>query len=171
MNLRFGPKGTLIIDDARIIWRNFSGEKSQYNMSGKREFNLVIPNQEIADMLLADTNEYGNSWNVKMKPPMDEDGDPLLYLKVGVKFNQYGPPIYVVSNGVQREISEEEVGMLDRMAIEKVDLDIRPYDWVTMEGTKNEKRGRAAYLQSIKVYQKEIVYDRFAVRDEDEDRF
>ena len=171
MDLRFGPKDTLIIDDARIIWRNFSGVVSQYNRNGDRDFNLVIPNQEIADELLADVNEYGNSWNVKVKPPMDEGGDPLMYLKVNVRFNQYGPPIYVVSNGVQREIGEDEVGMLDRMSIEKVDLDIRPYDWVIMEGTKNEKRGRTAYLQSLKVYQREVNYDRFAIRRGEETPF
>lgn len=164
MDLRFGPKGILIIDGARIIWRNFSGKKSQYNKNGEREFNLVIPNQEIADKLLSDVNDDGAAWNVRMKPPMDEGGDPLLYLKVKVRFNQYGPPIYVVSDGVQREIDESEVGMLDQIAIESVDLDIRPYDNIT-----NGKPYRTAYLQSIRVYQKEVNYDRFAIRHEDEE--
>lgn len=35
------------------------------------------------------------------------------------------------------------------------------YDWVTQEGTKNEKRGRAAYLQNMYVEQN---IDRFVQR-------
>ena len=40
-------------------------------------------------------------------------------------------------------------------------MDIRPYDWVIQEGTPNEKSGRTAYLQSMRVVQE---IDRFAER-------
>jgi hypothetical protein len=157
MELLIRQDNTLTIYDARIIWKNFRGERGPQNRNGERKFNVVIANQEIADRLLAHTNDDGAAWNVRMKPPMDEGGDPLLYLEVKVRFNQYGPPIYVVSNGVQRQIGEEEVGMLDKMAIEKVDVAIRPYDNYT-----NGNYYRTAYLQSIRVYQREVSYDPFA---------
>lgn len=162
MELIIKPDNTLVIDNARIIWKNFAGEKTPQNRNGDRKFNLVIPNQEIADILMNHVNEDGAAWNVKVKPPMDEDGDPLIYLEVKVRFNQYGPPIYVVSNGVQREIDAEEAGMLDRMSIEKCDMDIRPFDNFT-----NGKHYRTAYLKSLRVYQREVNYDRFAIRDEE----
>lgn len=161
MDLIIKPDNTLVIDNARIIWKNFAGEKTPQNRNGDRKFNLVIPNQEIADILMGHVSEDGAHWNIKQKPPMDEGGDPLIYLEVKIRFNQYGPPIYVVSNGVQREIYEDEVGMLDKMAIEKVDLDIRPYDNFT-----NGNYYRTAYLKSLRVYQREVEYDRFAIRDE-----
>ncbi len=53
--------GNLRIDDARIIFRNFSGEGSKFNREGDRNFALVIPNQDICDMLLADKNDGGAS--------------------------------------------------------------------------------------------------------------
>ena len=45
-------------------------------------------------------------------------------------------------------------------------MDIRPYDWVIQEGTPNEKSGRTAYLQSMRVIQET---DRFAEEFEDYD--
>ena len=56
----------------------------------------------------------------------------------------------------------ELVGIfITQIDIVSVDLDVLPYDWVLYEGTKDEKRGRSAYLQSIKVVQD---VDRFASR-------
>ena len=81
MNVTFAPRGILQIDDARIIYRNFSGKGSQYNREGDRNFAVVIPNTEIADALV----EAG--WNVKIKAPRDDDDTPFMYLPVKVKFN------------------------------------------------------------------------------------
>ena len=158
MELRFGPNDILMIDDARIIFRNFSGETSQYNREGKRKFSVVIPDEAIAEQLKGHVNEDGASWNVKIKPPRDVDDTPLMFLDVNVRFNQYGPAVYLVSDGVQRPLNEESVGILDKISIEKCDMDIRPFDNVT-----SGKAYRTAYLQSIKVYQRENRYDRFAM--------
>lgn len=157
MELRFGPNGILMIDDARITFRNFAGEASQYNRAGDRKFSLIIPNEAIVEELQKDVNEDGASWNIKVKPPRDVDDDPMYFMDVKVKFNQYGPKVYLVSEGVQRPLDEETVGILDKISIAKVDLDIRPYDNIT-----NGKPYRTAYLQSIRVYQRTDRYDRFA---------
>ena len=162
MELRFGPKGMLMIDDARITFKNFSGKKGPYNKDGEREFSLVIPNEDIKEQLLNDVNEDGASWNVRVKPPRDPQEDPLIYLKVKVRFNQYGPKVYVISNGVQELLDEEDVGMIDRIAIEKCDMDISPSDKVV-----NGKPYRTAYLRAIRVYQRETHYDRFAERNDE----
>ncbi|MFW5503605.1 MAG: hypothetical protein ACOCO5_10120, partial [Segatella copri] len=62
-------------------------------------------------------------------------------------------------------LDEESIACLDDMDILSIDMDIRPYDWVVQEGTPNEKSGRSAYLQSIKVTQR--ITDRFAREYED----
>ena len=155
MNLTFAPRGILQIDDARIIYRNFAGAASKFNREGDRNFSLVIPDQEMADALV---NE---GWNVKIKAPR-EDGDvPFMTLPVKVKFNDRGPNVYLQTGNRMNRLDEDSIACLDQIDIVSVDLDVRPYDWVLYEGTKDEKRGRSAYLQSIKVVQD---VDRFASR-------
>lgn len=141
----------LQIEDARIIYRNFSGIAGKYNREGDRNFAIVIPNEELANKL----SEKG--WNVKIKPPREEGDDPFMYLPVKVKFNDRGPGIYInTASGDLRRLNEENVGSLDNIDIAFVDLDIRPYDWEV-----NGKTGRTAYLQGMQVTQN---IDRFAAR-------
>ena len=155
MKLTFAPRGILQIDDARIIYRNFAGAASKFNREGDRNFSIVIPDQEMADALV---NE---GWNVKIKAPR-EDGDvPFMTLPVKVKFNDRGPNVYLQTGNRMNRLDEDSIACLDQIDIVSVDLDVRPYDWVLYEGTKDEKRGRSAYLQSIKVVQD---VDRFASR-------
>lgn len=155
MNVTFAPRGILQIDDARIIYRNFRGEASKYNRAGDRNFALLIPDEELADRLADE------GWNVKIKPPREEGDAPFMYLPVKVKFNDRGPQVYLRSGNVTNRLDEESVSILDDIDILGVNMDIRPYDWVIQEGTKDEKSGRTAYLQSIEVIQE---VDRFAAR-------
>lgn len=155
MNIVFAPRGILQIDEARIIYRNFSGIGSKYNREGDRNFALVIPNQELADDLIE------RNWNVKIKPPRDEDDDPFMYLPVKIKFNDRGPTVYLKTGNVMNKLDEESISCLDNVDIVNVDLDIRPYDWDV-----NGKTGRTAYLQSMCVEQE---IDRFAERYSEEE--
>lgn len=155
MEITFAPRGILQIDDARIIFRNFSGEPSKYNREGDRNFALVIPNSDLAERLSED------GWNVKINDPREEGDDPFIYLPVKVKFNEKGPNVYLISGSRKNKLDEESVGILDDIDIRSVSMDIRPYDWEV-----NGKTGRAAYLQSIEVIQE---IDRFAARYAEED--
>ena len=143
-------RGVLQIEDARIIYRNFGGEASKYNREGDRNFAVIIPNQEIADELIAD------GWAVKIKPPRDEDESPFMYLPVKVKFNNRGPAAYVKSGNSVQRLNEDTIGMLDEIDIQSVDMDLRAYDWEV-----NGKTGRSAYLQAINVIQN---IDRFGAQ-------
>jgi hypothetical protein len=149
MNISF-ERGILQIEDARIIYRNFAGIGSKYNREGDRNFAVIIPNQEIADELIAD------GWAVKIKPPRDEDESPFMYLPVKVKFNNRGPAAYVKSGNSVQRLNKDTIGMLDEIDIQSVDMDIRGYDWEV-----NDKTGRSAYLQAINVIQN---IDRFGAQ-------
>lgn len=155
MNVTFEKRGVLMIDDARIVYRNFSGTGSRYNREGDRNFAVVIPDQEIADALIE------NGWNVKIKPPREEGDSPFMYMPVKVKFNDRGPNVYLVTGKRMNRLDEESVSCLDDVDIQSVDMDIRPYDWEV-----NGRSGRSAYLQSIKVTQR---IDRFAAENEEEE--
>lgn len=155
MNVTFAPRGILQIDDARIIYRNFSGLASKFNREGDRNFAVVIPNQEIADALIEE------GWNVKIKPPREEGDSPFIYLPVKIKFNDRGPSVYLQTGDAVNKLNEDTVDCLDKIDISNVNLDVRPYDWEV-----NGKTGRTAYLQSLQVIQE---VDRFASRFADRD--
>lgn len=150
MKVTVAPRGILQIDDARIVYRNFSGEGDKFNREGDRNFSLVIDDQELADQLIAD------GWNVKIKPPRDEDDIPFMHLPVKVKFNDRGPTVRLISGENCVYLNEGTVGCLDDIDIIRIDMDIRPYDW-----TMNGKTGRTAYLHGISVEQE---VNRFAKR-------
>ena len=154
MKITFAPRNILQIDDAIIIYRNFSGEASQYNRAGDRNFSVLIEDEQIANEL----RDHG--WNVKIKQAREEGDTPFMHLPVKVKFNDRGPSVYLVSGSNRVKLDEETISMLDSIDMLGVDLDIRPFDWEV-----NGKAGRAAYLQSICVTQD---IDRFAQRFEED---
>lgn len=155
MNITFAPRGILQIDDARIVYRNFSGKASMYNREGDRNFSVVIPNRDIADELI------DAGWNVKVKPPREDGDEPFIHLPVKIKFNGRGPIVYIRSGKAMVKLDEDTIDQLDNITILSVDLDIRPYDW-----SINGKSGRTAYLQSICVTQE---VDRFAEKHSNEE--
>ena len=151
MHITFAPNNILQIDDARIIFRNFSGAPSKFNREGDRNFAVIIPEQEIADALIAE------GWNVKIVPPREDGDTPFMYLPVKIKFNDRGPRVYLKSGSNIIRLDEESISCLDNVDIISVDLDIRPYDW-----NVNGMEGRTAYLQSIQVTQEvDRFYDQY----------
>ena len=156
MQLTIGPRDLLQIDDAKICYRNFRGEAGMYNDEGDRSFSLIIPNQEIADMLMENKNRYDVGWNVKISQPREEGAMPFMHLPVKVKFNDRGPKVYLISGNNKRLLQEDKIEMLDYIDIRSVDMDIAPHDGEARFGAF-----RKAYLRAIYVTQE---VDRFAAR-------
>lgn len=149
--MRIKTRGNILeIEDARIIYRNFTGAPSKFNREGDRNFAVIIPTEELKDELV----EMG--WNVKIKPPRDEYEDPFMFMPVKVVFNNRGPAAYIRSGDSVTRLNEETIDMLDEIDISSVDMDLRPYDWEV-----NGRTGRSAYLQAINVTQN---VDRFGAR-------
>lgn len=136
-------------ENAKIIYRNFAGEKTEYNRNGDRSFCVVIDDNDLAQRLADD------GWNVKIRVPRTEDESVLSYLQVAVSFKVMPPEIMVITKRGKRAITEETVDDLDRIEIRSVDLIIRPYNWTIQEGTKNEKSGVKAYLKEMYVVPEE----------------
>ena len=155
--MRINFRGNILeIEDARIVYRNFSGAPSKFNREGERNFAVVVPNEDLKEALV----EAG--WTVKIKPPRDENEDPFMFIPVKVKFNGRGPAAYVESGGSVTRLNEETIDILDDLDIASVDMDLRPFDWEV-----NGKTGRSAYLHAINVVQN---IDRFGARYASEDR-
>lgn len=148
-------RNNIIIEGARIIFRNFKGEATQFNRAGDRNFCVVL-DEDFARDLEAD------GWNVKRKAPREEGDDELIYLKVKVAFGNYPPIIKQVTSRGATKLDEDTVMILDSAAIENVDLIISPYEYEV-----NGKRGISAYLKKMYVTIAEDVLDKKYARFED----
>ena len=147
MNITFGPRDRVEIDDARICRRHFGGhDDGQYNAEGDHNFTLIIPDEKTADLLI----ERG--YNVNIKPPRDEFESPFITMKVKIYPNKKTGDIdfdaIVKSRGNIQQLNIDTLEMLDRIDMAKIDFDIRPYDW-----EYGKRRGRTAILDGIWVEQ------------------
>lgn len=136
----------IIIENARIGFRNFSGKEGKYNPAGRRNF-CVFLDPKIAEELVAD------GWNIRYLEPRDPDDDKQAYLQVTVNFSNIPPKIIVITSKNKTTLEESTVNMLDWAEIENVDLIIRPYNWDV-----NGKSGVKAYIKSMYVT---LVEDEF----------
>lgn len=129
----------LMVEDARIIFRNFAGEEKQFNPAGERNFALVIDNS-IAPAMMED------GWNIKYLKAREEGEEPQAMLKVKVSYKRQPPKVILVSSKGRTTLPEDMVEMLDYIDIAKVDLIVNP-SWYDFNG----RQGYSAYLKSIYV--------------------
>lgn len=125
------------VEDAELLFRNFSGKAGRFNTEGERSFATILPN-EIADQMLAD------GWNVKYLDPREEGDEARAYISIKVKFGYKPPRIVLISSGVRQNISEGNIDTLDWVNIETADLICRGFFW-----EMGEKSGWKPYLQSL----------------------
>lgn len=128
---------TFMVEDGRIIFRNFAGHGSQYNREGDRNFAVVL-NHEVAAQMLED------GWNVKYLEPREEGDESTPYVSVAVNFKNRPPRIVLITSTGRTQLDEKSVEVVDSVDIQTLDLICRGYEWEV-----NDKTGTKAYLQSM----------------------
>lgn len=127
----------VLMEDVRIIFRNFAGKEDKYNREGDRNFAVVLP-PDIADSMAQD------GWNVRFLEPRDEGESRTPYLPVAIKFSIKPPRVVLLTSSSRTQLDEKTCDVLDWADIKTADLIVRPYFWDV-----NGKAGIKAYLQSL----------------------
>lgn len=133
----------LMVEDAELLFgsfRNFSGKKTKYN-DGKRVFNITVDPEYIPLLI-----EKGI--NVKyFKADLDDEDQSekpgFVQIKLNYDFNE--PPVIKVMknhNKDEEDFTEQQVGLLDSMVFDKVDLVLNPHAYDV-----NGKKGITLYLK------------------------
>lgn len=142
-------KKLLEIENASILFRNFSGAADKYTQAGQRSFHVALDPDSARDLA-------EDGWNVKCREPKDAGEEAFYHMKVSVRFDNYPPKIVMITSRNQVELNENTVGMLDNADIKSVDLIISPSKW-----NVNGKEGIKAYLKTMYVV---IEEDAFAAK-------
>lgn len=130
------------IENAHILYKNFSGEERKnpdtgkiVNRAGSRNFCVQI-DEGTAEQLKAD------GWNIKQTKPNEEYDDTIYYLPVEVRFDNFPPAIDMFTRKTRTRLTEDTVGMLDGgTVIKSADIAINPSAWEV-----NGRSGIKAYL-------------------------
>jgi len=129
-----------MVEDTKLIFRNFAGAENMYNAQGSRNFAVVLE-PEVAEQMAAD------GWNVKFPEARIEDEEEIArdpYISVEVSYKNRPPLVVMISSTARTNLNEDSVELLDWADIEKADIIANAYRW-----TVNGKSGIKAYLKTL----------------------
>lgn len=143
----------ITLENIRLIWKNFAGEKKQFNEAGKRNFAIPL-DEELALEL------YEAGWPVKdnvkkVNDPSNPAEEVLYHMPVIVRLDGKRPArIFMVApaknpkpdapKNVKTLITEETAVVVDWARFDLIDVKLSPHNY-----DFNGKRGVTAYLVTM----------------------
>jgi hypothetical protein len=129
--------GSLIMEGAQVVYRNFEGRETPFNREGDRNFAVVLDDVTAEEM-------RKDGWNVKTKPSKDDPDQNFNTLSVKIGNKGKPPNIVMISRRGRTKLSVNEVEVLDWVEFQNVDLKVGPYHW----NVRGES-GITAYLRAL----------------------
>lgn len=143
------PVKTFMVEDARILFRNFSGRPTAYAKDGgKRTFNVVL-DPKVAEQMFKD------GWNVKAPGPTEEGDVRDPHIQVELRFDVRPPHVVMITSAGRTDLNKDTIDMLDSVDFANVDLIANASYWEV-----NGKSGIKAYLKSMFVTIEEDYLER-----------
>lgn len=130
----------LSIENAKIIFKNFSGKETKYNREGNRNFCVIIDDPDTAQKLIDE------GWNIRLLAPRDESEEPRHYTQIAVSYKFAEPKVISITSRGQVMLDEDSIESLDYQDIKTCDIVVRPYEWEV-----NGKTGIKGYLKAMYV--------------------
>lgn len=137
-----------MVEDAKILFPNFSGREGPFNKAGVKSFSVVL-DHKTAEQMARD------GWNVKFPEPSDEGDERDPRIQIGVRFDIRPPRVVMITSTSRTTLNEETIGVLDAVDFQTVDLIANASYWEV-----NGKTGIKAYLKSMFVTIEEDALER-----------
>lgn len=146
---------SITVEDATIIFRNFSGKEGPYNKEGDRNFCLILPPDVGAQML-------EDGWNVRFLEAREEGDEDTPYVNCAVRFDKFPPRVVMLTETTRTQLNESNIEVLDWTDIKTVDVIVNGSPW-----SVNGKDGVKAYVQTMFVtIQEDVLEKKYNIHDQ-----
>lgn len=142
----------VVIQDVRLIFRNFAGREDQYNSQGVRKFSVELPIDVAREM-------ENDGWNIKWPKDNPNQSDPdadarLPHIAVEASYRLFSPQVTLITGKRRTNLTQGELDILDWADIITADVVLNPSIY-----NINGKDGVKAYLRKMFVTIEEDVLD------------
>lgn len=128
---------TILIEDAKLLFRNLAGREQTFNSEGDRNFSILLTPEQAGKMVKA-------GWRVKQLKPREGETEGDYHLKVKVNYRTGKPPrVVMITSNNRTDLGADEVGMVDAADIKTADVIINGF-WSDMAGG-----GYTGYLKTL----------------------
>src|SRR6478752_7148306 len=95
---------SVLIKDAKLLFRNFAGRELAYNSEGDRNFHVILDPETAAEL-------KNRNWRVKQLNSREEGEEGEYHLKVNVNYKKGRPPrVVLVTSKGRTDLGADEVG-------------------------------------------------------------
>lgn len=143
------------IENAQLLYRNFEGRATRFKPPGIRTFSILLDPDTAKDLLK-------QGWNVK-EPKVDDEGNVGDYtIQVEVGYKKDPPTVVMFTSKSEIRLGRKNIGMLDQVKIDRVDITCNAGFWEDAEGKTRVK----AWLDELVVHLREgILAKKYGLND------